>query len=120
MAAREILTAQTLFDLGTDIPTAGELDITLTAANVSNKEEWVALDGDILIATNRHATDPCTFTITSVADRYGRFGDVTTYSLAAGDIAVVQIPLRLFAQSTGEVHIEASATDVKFAIIRTP
>jgi len=61
-----------------------------------------------------------TVTITSVA-RNGRTGDVTAYSLGAGELAIFGGFDRAgFNQSDGTVRIEASDATVKCAVISCP
>src|ERR687891_559131 len=71
--------------------TADSLDIAFTAADITNLEQVVPSGDDLLLVWNTHATTAYTFTLTSVADDKGRTGDVTTYSLAAGEIAALRL-----------------------------
>lgn len=118
MAARAIIAAQTLA-----APTltflAGAADITETAANVADGDE-IVLDGtEVLIVHNTHAADAGTITIAAKNDPFGRTGSVNAYSVAAGKISVFNLrDVDLFAQATGEVHINCSAATMKVAALR--
>lgn len=101
--------------------TAGAATLSMQAADVANKNSFVCGPNDIVIAQNSGAS-PYTVTITSVADPItGRTGDITTYSLAAGDIAVFG-PFRApgWMQSDGSIYLEASNAAVKFAPVTIP
>lgn len=98
---------------------ADSLDVTMTAADVANGNDFVASGRDILVAQNTHATTAYTITITSQADERGRKGDITTYSLAAGDIAVFDFSqINGWADANGKINIAASNASVKFAVLR--
>jgi hypothetical protein len=101
---------------------ADSADLTLAAANVADKNQFVFRPGDILLAQNSGAA-PYTVTITSAASKKtNRTGDITTYSLAAGEIAVFG-PFDDpdgWMQSDGYVYCEATNAAVKFAVIAKP
>jgi len=99
-------------------PAADALDVVFTAADVSNKNQFKLEQGDILLAWNSGAS-PYTVTLTSVADGHKRSGDVTAYSLAAGDIAVMgPFEQEGWKQTDGYFYLEASNAAVKFAILK--
>jgi hypothetical protein len=89
------------------------------AADATNKEEVVITGREILIAQNTGA-GARTVTITSVAIN-GRTGDITSYSLGAGEFGVFG-PFRRegWAQGTGKLYFEAEHAEVKWAVIRLP
>lgn len=99
-------------------PAANALDLTMTAADASNKQQ-VAFNGPkLLLMQNTHASTPYTVTITSKADNRGRSQDVTTYSLEAGDIAAFKIDnAEGWQQSDGNLYFEASNAAVKFCVL---
>jgi hypothetical protein len=96
--------------------TADSLDLSLQACDVGNGNQFVASGKDLLIVQNSGAA-PYTFTVTSVADAQKRTGDVTTYSLAAGDVAVLLLQNDGWRQSDGYIYIAGSNIAVKFALI---
>lgn len=102
-------------------PNAG-VAVTMTAADVANKNDFIMGGNDLLIALNTHAADPATVTISSVQDAQGRTKDITADSIAAGAMHVYG-PFREregWEQSGGVLHLEASAADIKFGVIALP
>jgi hypothetical protein len=96
---------------------ADALDAVFTAADVSNKNQFAPTGDDVLLMWNSGAS-PYTVTLTSAPDNQNRTGDITTYSLAAGDIAAVKLNnIKGWVQSDGFVYLEASNAAVKFAIL---
>jgi hypothetical protein len=96
---------------------ANSLDITFTAADTVNKEQFAAGADTLVLVWNTHATTTYTVTITSVADDKGRTGDVTTYSLSAGEIAAFRIRKPGWMQSDGNIYMEASNAAIKYAVL---
>ena len=117
--ARQILTKTTVVGPYPALqPTANSLDVTLTAADVANKSEFVMSGDDVLIVQNSDPTNPYTFTITSVVDDHNRTGDITAYSLAAGEIGAFKFSKKAgWMQADGKCYIEASNAAIKFAIL---
>lgn len=100
-------------------PAADALDMTLTACDTVNKNQTPLSGALLLIAQNSHATTPYTITISSVADARNRTGDITTYSLAAGDIAMFLInQADGWLQADGNLYYEGSNAAVKFALLK--
>lgn len=94
--------------------------ITMTAADVANKNQFAASGNDLVIAHNSGAS-PATITITSAEDPYGRTEDITTEAIAAGAIRVFNLrALPGWRQSDGYIYLEASAADVKFGVLALP
>lgn len=99
--------------------TAG-VAVTMTAADTVNKEQFVSTGKELVIAHNTGGS-PYTVTITSVADEYGRSGDITAYSVAAGAIAAFgPFPVHGWRQSNDNIYLEANNTAVKFGVIVLP
>ena len=99
--------------------TAGVV-LTMTAADASNQNQFVANGNDLVIAHNTGASAR-TITITSVADPYGRSGSITTESIAAGAYKLFG-PYSLvgWVQTDGKIYLEASHADVKFGVVTLP
>jgi len=102
------------------------LPLVADAADFTFTGPGVAADGisflnvgrEILLARNIHATNAATVTISSVA-YLGRTGDITAYSLAAGDFAAFgPFDPTGWNQSGGLVYAVGSATDIKFAVLK--
>lgn len=114
--ARTSITKSTLQGPYPTLPvTANLLDLTFEAADVANKNQFAGAGDDILLAWNTGAS-AYTVTFTSVADDKKRTGDVTTYSIGAGDIAAFRFKDAGWKQSDGKIYIEAENAAVKFAV----
>lgn len=119
--ARTTLTKTTALGAYGDYSAANSADITMTAADTVNDNQFVASSNDLVIAYNGGGS-AYTITITSAADpHYGRSGDIETYSLGAGEFAVFG-PFKRpgWVQSDGYVYLEASSTSVEFGVIALP
>lgn len=100
-------------------PTAG-VAITMTAADTVNQNQFAAQGQDLVIAHNTGVTGH-TVTITSAADPYGRTGDITAESIAAGEYRVYgPFPRIGWEQSDGKFYLEANDAEVKFGVIKLP
>ena len=100
--------------------TADSADIPMTAADTTNGNQYAPTGKELIIAHNSGAST-YTVTITSVAAGNNRTGDITTYSMAAGDYAVFgPFNREGWLQSDGFVYLAASNTAVKFGIITLP
>ena len=101
-------------------PSAGVL-LVWTAADITNFNSFAMSGKDIVLAWNTGAS-PYTITITSAPDPvYGRSKDITTESIAAGDIRCYGVPqLDGWRQSDGAFYLQASNAAVKFAIVSLP
>jgi hypothetical protein len=121
--ARLALTPQTLLGSYPALPlTANAADVTFTAAGASFADGagFPLTGGEILLAKNANAGAQ-TVTITSVADELKRTGDITTYSIGIGEIAVFgPFDIKGWRQSDGKLYIAASAADISFAVLKLP
>ncbi|MBW2084435.1 MAG: hypothetical protein JRI54_00165 [Deltaproteobacteria bacterium] len=94
--------------------------LTLAAADVTNKNEFVSTGKELVVAQNTGASSG-TVTINSTADPYGRTEDITDYSIDAGGIAIFgPFPTLGWQQSDGKIYLEASTADIKFGVIVLP
>jgi hypothetical protein len=118
--ARTTLTKTTPLGGYPSLPiSANAADVTLTAADVANKNQFKAEAGDILLAQNSDPTNPYTVTLTSASDSHKRTGDVTAYTLQAGDISVFgPFELEGWRQTDGYFYLEANNAAVKFGILK--
>lgn len=98
-------------------PTANSLDLTFTAADVANKNQFAGSGEDLLLAWNTDGANPYTVTFTSVADDKKRTGDITTYSIGAGEIAAFKFKDAGWKQSDGKIYVEASNAAIEFAVM---
>jgi hypothetical protein len=102
---------------------ANAADVTMTAGDTGG--DTIACNGrDVIIAQNTHAADPYTITIASEIDEQNRTGDITTYSLAAGEIAVFGVGLTNSVgwkdATTGLISVDVENAAVKWGILRLP
>jgi hypothetical protein len=121
MTDRTLLTKTTPLGCYPSLPiTANGADLTETAADVANKNRFVSGGNDLVIAHNTGAS-AYTVTITSVVDDEGRTGDITAYSIGAGETAIFG-PFKKhgWMQSSGHIHLEAENASVKFAVVALP
>lgn len=95
-------------------------DITMTAADATNKEQVLHAANVMIFARNSGAT-PRTVTITSVA-YLGRSGDVGPYTIGVGLFSIFgPFPAAGFRQSAGGwLFFEASHAEVLFACVLAP
>lgn len=101
-------------------PAVNTLDLTLTAADTASKNQFAASGNDLIIAQNTGA-GAHTVTITSVPNQKNRTGDITAYSIGAGEIAVIG-PLKNlgWTQTDRNIYLEANHAEVKFGIVTLP
>ena len=102
--------------------TAGSATIAMTAGS-AGADVFTPTGRDIVMVQNTHATNAYTVTITSIADEKGRTGDITTYSLAAGEIAMFGVGLTKssgWINSSLQITITVSNASVKVAILTLP
>lgn len=98
---------------------AGDLLVTPAACDNVNGNTFAATGKEILLVQNT-AGGSGTFTITSVADAYGRVDtSLTAYTVAPAGIAVIQMSqLQGWAQAGNAVNLLCSAATMKFAVLR--
>lgn len=100
--------------------TADGIDVTMAAADATNKNQFISTGKELVLAQNTGAS-AATVTVTSVADAYSRTGDIETYSVDPDEIAVLgPFPVAGWKQSDGMVYLEASSTDIQFGVIVLP
>ena len=117
--ARQTLAKQTPVGPYPTLPVAANsLDIAFTAADVTNKEQFVADGKNLVLVRNTHATNAGTVTFTSAPDTQGRSGDITTYSLGAGEVMAFLFKRPGWMQSDLNIYMEASATTMQYAVVR--
>jgi hypothetical protein len=118
--ARQSHTALTALGTKTDQYTANAADLAMTAADTENDEEVTFTGAEIIIAHNTGG-EAHTITISSVVDNLGRDGDISAYSLGAGEYAVFgPFGTEGWLQSTGKLHFEANHAEIKFGVVKLP
>ena len=88
-----------------------------TGAGGDAGNEFVSSGNDILIARNDDVGAQ-TITFSSVEDPYGLVDDITTYSIGAGEYAIIG-PLKVipWRQADGNVYFETSDAGILVAVI---
>jgi len=112
--ARDTLSIQTIGSLASP-----ELeDVTFTAGVAANDLQF-ANDGDVLVLINNAGASPQDAVFSSVADPFGRTGDLTV-STANGEISIAgPFPTALWNQSDGNVYIDITTEDsFSFAAVK--
>ena len=100
---------------------ANSADITFTNAGASFADgAGFPLTGREVLVVKNGNVGAQTLTVSSTKDDKGRTGDITAYSLAAGDIAIFRFPIEGWRQADGQLYFAASATDVAFGVVRLP
>jgi len=93
--------------------------VTQTEADTSNKDQFLSTGNDLVLAHNTGGSDH-TVTITSVADSYGRTGNISQLVTAGNIYAFGPFPQTAWMQTGGYIYLEADSTDVDFSVITLP
>jgi hypothetical protein len=105
-----------------DTVSAGQITYAYTAGSVV--ADTIAVTGREIVLIYNSGASPYTVTITSEVDEKNRTGNITTYSLAAGEFAYFTGCLTNAPgwknQSTGLLAIVASNAAVKWAVLKLP
>jgi hypothetical protein len=120
-AARTAITPQTPKGPYPGTVNAGDLALTLTAADTVNLNQFAATGTELLIVQNTDVGSQ-TITLTTKADAFGRTADITAYSMATGTFAVFNFrnANQGWVQADGNVYFQASSANIKFAVLRIP
>ncbi len=120
-AARTSITVQTAKGPYLSTPVAaGSLDVSVSASDNTNGNYFVGTGRELVVVRNT-AGVAGTITFTSFADQYSRKGDITAYSVAAGNTAVFWVGnLVGWDQGGGQIYIDTSASTMNIAVIRIP
>lgn len=101
---------------------AGDLDVTFTAAGASGLTSGVTFTitgGEILLVYHAGGVDDATFTMQSVADNLGRYGDID-YTLSQGEYAAFNFTgtqgWRL--AGTTIASVSCATTGLQFAVLK--
>ena len=112
--ARQIITKIVLLGSYPALPlTVNTADLTETAADQVNFDS-VALSGDDIVIAHNTDSGAHTVTFSSVVDDKNRTGDITAYSIGAGEIAVFRFKAAGWKQSDGYLYCTANSATVKF------
>lgn len=120
MAPRITLTKTIALGSYGNYATAGVADLTMTAADTSDLNQFVANGNDLVIAHNTGAS-AYTVTITSMPDPFGRTKDIAAYQLEVGDYAVFgPFALTGWVQTDGKIYLQANNAAIKFGVVQLP
>jgi len=96
-------------------PTAA-VTLTMTAADVANGQKFALTGRELLILHNSGASTR-TYTVTSVADPYGRLGHITTQNILAGAyMAIGPLDVQAWRQTDGQLYISVSNAEVLLGV----
>lgn len=101
-------------------PAANSLDIAFTAPSVAVDGIDFECTGREVVFVQNTDVGAQSFSLISVADSLGRTGDITTYSLGAGEFAAILVPQVGFRGASGRALITMSNVAVKVAVVRVP
>lgn len=122
-AVRTAISAQTAKGPYVSTPVAADsLDYTYSASDNTNGNYFVGTGRELVLVRNT-AGGAGTITFTSVADSSNKFrkGDITTYSVGAGEFAMYWFgALPGWNQGSNQIYIDTSAATVTIAVIRIP
>jgi len=118
--ARTVVAPQSILGPYPTLPvTANALDIAFTAPAVAADGISFPLTGHEVLLARNVAVGAQTITIQSAPDSRGRSGDITTYSIGAGEfIAFDARAQEGWRQSDGSFYAVMSTVDVEVAILR--
>jgi hypothetical protein len=101
---------------------ANSADIAFTAAGASFADgAGYTLTGNEVLVVHNGAATAQTVTIESVADDLKRTGNITTYSIGAGEYAAFgPFKEKGWKQSDGKLHFSTTDATVGFAVLKLP
>jgi hypothetical protein len=99
---------------------ANLLDITFTAADASNNNTTPFIGNRMLVVARNSGAGARTLTITSLADSHGRTGDVTAFSMGAGEYLAFIVERDGWQQSDGALYMSAEHAEVLLAVLAIP
>lgn len=92
--------------------------VTWTAADTSNDNQFTLTGRELILIRNQDGANAHNVTLTSIADPYGRTGDITASVAASGYRAFWVGALLGWLQSDGKFYLEADSTQIEFAILK--
>ncbi len=100
---------------------ANGADLVEVAADATNKESTDIINGKTFVIAHNTGVGARTVTFTSVVDAQNRTGDITAYSIGAGEIAIFgPFHKNGWGQSggdAGKLFFEASHAEVLFSVL---
>lgn len=119
--ARTNIAAQSLPGAYPVLPvSADSVDVTVVPADVANGNETTLVNDKTMVLCHNSGASPRTITFTSVADTLNRTGDITAYSVGAGQI-VLWGPFKTVGWAhTGKLWIDGAHAELTLAVITLP
>jgi len=100
---------------------ADSLDLTFTAADITNQNQFSASGRDLVAIRNAHLTTAFTFTLNTAPDTHGRKADITSYALQAGEVVLFFFTeVDGWRQSDGFIYLDANSVSIQYAVVRLP
>jgi len=96
---------------------AGGLDIAMTAGDATN-DNSIILNGPGILFLHNTGAGARTVTIGAVPIG-GRDGDITAYSLGAGEYGAIKIHPHGYVQSDGTLYVDPEHAEVLMAFVRS-
>jgi hypothetical protein len=120
--ARTNIAAQTTPGAYPTLPIgAGTRDLATTPADVANGNETSLIDSKTLVLVYNSGASPHTVTFDSVAiPTYNREGDITAYSVGAGEISLFGPFKTAGWANSGKLYIDANHAEILFMVITLP
>jgi hypothetical protein len=100
--------------------TANARDVTFVPADVANTNETPLVNDKTTVLCRNVGASPRTITFTSVADTLNRTGDITAYSVGAGEAAIFGPFKTVGWAHTGVLWIDGAHAELELAILTLP
>lgn len=119
LAAATLISTTVLVQNNQNPITAGALTVTLAACDTVNGNVFNATGREVLVLQNTD-TSAHSITVTPVVDPYGGTNtQLTTYSLPATSVSMVQMKYLIGWSSNGQVSIPACSSNlIKIAVVQ--
>jgi hypothetical protein len=99
---------------------ANLLDVTFTAADNANGHTTTWAGNRMLVVARNSGAGARTITVTSIADSHGRTGDVSAFSMGAGEYCAFIVERDGWQQSDNCLYWTAEHSEVLVAILAIP
>jgi hypothetical protein len=97
----------------------GEEEWSFEAADTSNQNDFLLTGREILLIDNANVAGQ-DVTISSVADPYGREGDLTVTVAATSTVALYFGARTGWMQADGALYLDTTSSDISYAVLRLP
>lgn len=97
----------------------GEVTWAFTAADTTNQNDFLLTGREIVLIDNANVASQ-NVTVGSVADPYGRDGDLTVSVPATSTVALYIGDRTGWMQSDGTLYLDTASSDISYSILRLP